>query len=106
MSDSVIQIKSIFAFHGSNSVNWFSILTSGLNYDEVKNGRAYGNGIYMSLALAYSLYYAQGACTNWKNSALKMGQILTLNEVVNRPAEFRSCSPHLVVQHASWVLKS
>jgi poly [ADP-ribose] polymerase 6/8 len=68
-----IQLKakhgSVFAFHGSSSENWHSILRNGLkNASGSKlqvNGAAYGSGIYLSpnaaTSFGYCRMYNQGA---------------------------------------------
>jgi len=54
---------SIFAFHGSSSENWHSILRSGLkNASGTKlqmNGAAYGSGIYLAPQAATSFGYCR-----------------------------------------------
>jgi len=54
---------SVFAFHGSRTENWHSILRQGLrNASGTKlqlNGAAYGAGIYLSPAASLSLGYSQ-----------------------------------------------
>lgn len=37
---------TIFAWHGSRLENWHSIIRHGLNFENIVNGRAYGNGVY------------------------------------------------------------
>ncbi|KAI6365873.1 hypothetical protein MCOR25_005242 [Pyricularia grisea] len=39
---------TIFAWHGSSQPNWHSIIRTGLDFSNVINGRAFGNGIYFS----------------------------------------------------------
>jgi hypothetical protein len=46
-----------YAFHGSPSENWHSIVRSGLNYNKTTHGRAYGNGIYLGLNGRTSMGY-------------------------------------------------
>jgi hypothetical protein len=51
-------------FHGSPVTNWFSILKNGLYIDSKRagvpvNGKAYGNGIYFSDQLSFSLDYSK-----------------------------------------------
>lgn len=51
-------------FHGSPVTNWFSILKNGLYIDSKRagvpvNGKAYGNGIYFSDQLSFSLGYSK-----------------------------------------------
>jgi ubiquitin-conjugating enzyme E2 Q len=52
---------TIFAWHGSNLFNWHSIIRSGLDFKEISNGRAHGNGVYHALEQQTSLSYAQAA---------------------------------------------
>ena len=96
---------TLFAWHGSQIGNWHSIIRQGLRYDEVVHGRAFGNGIYMSnhagTSMGYSAFYAHGR--TWKSSALKVSQVLSLQEVVNRPDKFVSSNPHYVVSDIDWV---
>lgn len=51
-----------FLFHGSHVSNWYSILRNGLkNYSNSKlmqNGKAYGDGIYLSDSIAFSQSYS------------------------------------------------
>ena len=53
---------SKFAFHGSETANWFSILRNGLkNATGTKlqrNGAAHGAGCYLSTTLSYSINYS------------------------------------------------
>jgi ubiquitin-conjugating enzyme E2 Q len=37
---------TIFAWHGSNLANWHSIVRTGLDFKDIRCGRAYGNGVY------------------------------------------------------------
>jgi ubiquitin-conjugating enzyme E2 Q len=52
---------TLFAFHGSAVYNWHSIIRHGLDFKEVVNGRAYGNGVYHSLEQAISNGYASSS---------------------------------------------
>lgn len=96
---------TIFAWHGSPLYNWHGILREGLHYKEVVHGRAYGNGVYMSLDFAtsagYAARYIQGG--NWPRSRLDITSAISLNEVVNAPNQFVSRSPHLVVNQLDWI---
>ncbi|KAL1866822.1 hypothetical protein VTK73DRAFT_4497 [Phialemonium thermophilum] len=40
--------RTIFAWHGSPTRNWHSILRTGLNFRIESRGRAYGDGVYFS----------------------------------------------------------
>jgi hypothetical protein len=44
--------------HGSSLENWHSITRSGLDFKVVKNGRAYGNGVYLAKYFHTSLGYS------------------------------------------------
>jgi len=66
---------SIFAFHGSSTENWHSILRKGLvNASGTKlqvNGAAHGAGIYLSPAAATSFGYSRMNARNY-NAAQKL----------------------------------
>lgn len=102
---------TIFAWHGSPLVNWHSIIREGLHYNYVASGRAFGDGCYHSLHFATSSGYAgswyngagRSRLNGWPQSRLQMTSAMALSEIVNAPKEFRSCSPHLVVQHLDWI---
>jgi ubiquitin-conjugating enzyme E2 Q len=101
------EYPTLFAWHGSRIANWHSIIRQGLHYDEVINGRAYGNGIYMSNAamtsLTYSQHFGGAGWAGWKPSALKITNVLSLQEVVNNTEKFISNRPHYVVANIDWV---
>jgi ubiquitin-conjugating enzyme E2 Q len=50
--------KALFAWHGSMFANWHSIVRQGLDFKHVVNGRAQGNGVYLSPDMRVSLVYA------------------------------------------------
>ncbi|SPQ27607.1 af7102b5-66b2-4079-b283-868b21aaec68 [Thermothielavioides terrestris] len=87
---------TIFAWHGSRLSNWHSILRTGLDYRDVTSGRAFGNGVYFSPRSSISTGYAYMG-SQWPNSDLKITSCLSLNEIINAPDEFVSCTPHYVV---------
>lgn len=101
--------QSLFAFHGSPLGNWFTILVNGLNYEKIRVGRMYGNGIYMAREVETSVGYSTGYSTinhlsTWKNGILgRLSTIVSLNEVINRPKEFVSTDPYFVVNDVDWV---
>ncbi|EXJ57444.1 hypothetical protein A1O7_07792 [Cladophialophora yegresii CBS 114405] len=101
------EYPTLFAWHGSRIANWHSIIRQGLHYDEVINGRAFGNGIYMSNAATTSLTYSQhisgAGPAGWKPSALKIASVLSLQEVVNNTDKFVCKHPHYVVADIDWV---
>eukprot|EP00897_Mesotaenium_endlicherianum_P010847 jgi/Mesen1/9791/ME000007S09852 len=71
------QRGSFFAFHGSPSANWFSILRNGLrsmsNTRFMSTGAAHGAGIYLSDHLSTSLGYAQRSDSNLGLGRYKAG---------------------------------
>ena len=79
---------SRFAFHGSGTENWHSILRTGLkNMSHTKymtTGAAYGSGIYLADNIQTSLGYSQ-IMSGWKNSMFGPRlQILGLAEIAER----------------------
>ncbi|KAK3315040.1 hypothetical protein B0H66DRAFT_482027 [Apodospora peruviana] len=96
------QNPTIFAWHGSNLANWHSIVRSGLDFNEIKTGRAYGHGVYFSNHFQTSMGYAHGGGLIWGNSALKFTTCMSLNEIINATDEFVSRSPHYVVAQPDW----
>ncbi|OCT47151.1 putative ubiquitin conjugating enzyme [Cladophialophora carrionii] len=101
------EYPTLFAWHGSRIANWHSIIRQGLHYDEIINGRAFGNGIYMSNTAMTSLTYSQhinlAESAGWKSSALKIANVLSLQEVVNNTDKFVCKHPHYVVADIDWV---
>ncbi|KAF2099395.1 hypothetical protein NA57DRAFT_37473 [Rhizodiscina lignyota] len=105
------KFPTIFAWHGSMLHNWHSIIREGLHYNYVASGRAFGDGVYMSpdfhTSVGYSNQYrshpANALNLAWPQTRLNISSIVSLQEVVNAPQQFRSRSPHFVVQHIDWV---
>jgi len=93
---------TIFAWHGSNLFNWHSIVRTGLDFKDIRNARAFGNGVYFSPNFATSLGYVGSQPSTWPNSDLKVGSCISLNEIVNAPDEFVSTNPHYVVNQLDW----
>lgn len=103
-----LKYDTFYAWHGSGMQNWHSIIREGLNFNEITNGRAFGNGVYFSPDCATSLGYsgARGVYAStkpWPNSDLQISNAIALNEIVNAPAEFISLSPHYVVNQVDWI---
>ncbi|KAJ5780960.1 Ubiquitin-conjugating enzyme E2 [Penicillium paradoxum] len=96
---------TFFAWHGSPLHNWHSILREGLHFKRISHGRSCGDGVYLSNFFHTSLVYtANQMSLNWpSNRRLKLASVISLNEVVNAPEKFVSCSPHYVVQHLDWI---
>ncbi|KAJ3187284.1 hypothetical protein HDU85_006571 [Gaertneriomyces sp. JEL0708] len=97
------KIKSLWAFHGSPLYNWHSILRTGLHFDNVVHGRAYGHGIYHALDSTTSHSYAKGGLASWPQSKIGILSCISLNEIINCPKQFASTSPYLVVPNKDWV---
>ncbi|OBT95051.1 hypothetical protein VE01_07354 [Pseudogymnoascus verrucosus] len=106
------EFPTLFAWHGSAVHNWHSIIRSGLDFNQIANGRAFGNGCYHSQHFQTSLGYCNSrsgvfpcdaGLRYWSGSNLKISQAICLNEIVNAPLEFTSNNPHLVVQHVDWI---
>jgi hypothetical protein len=80
---------SFYAWHGSSSANWHSILRNGLkNYSNSKhqvNGAAYGAGVYMAVDSATSIGYSwRSGASMWTKSRYEGEMILlALCEVIN-----------------------
>ncbi|KAK3943456.1 hypothetical protein QBC46DRAFT_351343 [Diplogelasinospora grovesii] len=101
---SAAQNPTIFAWHGSHLSNWHSIVRSGLDFQDVRNGRVCGNGVYFSRDFYTSLGYLDVCARRqwWPNSVLKVDNCMSLNEIINAPDEFVSSSPHYVVSQLDW----
>jgi ubiquitin-conjugating enzyme E2 Q len=99
---------TLFAWHGSYIGNWHGIVREGLKFDRVVNGRAYGNGVYLSSEFATSLGYTVGPRVNqtaqtWPASLLKVTSALSICEVVNKTDAFVKRTPHFVVDRIEWI---
>lgn len=96
---------TLFAWHGSALSNWHSILRHGLDFNQVVNGRAFGDGVYFSQNFHTSTGYAAKAIpgSTWSNSALNGSGVIALCEIINAPEMFVSISPHLVINQVDWI---
>ncbi|KAI1205090.1 uncharacterized protein F4807DRAFT_295600 [Annulohypoxylon truncatum] len=97
--------KTLLAWHGSKLENWHSIIREGLDYNNVVNGRSYGNGIYFARDFNTSYGYAASSGVErmiWPQSRLRVQGVISLNELVNMPHDFQSTVPYFVVQHCHW----
>ncbi|KAI8811772.1 hypothetical protein BJ742DRAFT_795451 [Cladochytrium replicatum] len=100
--------KPLWAWHGSPLKNWHSIIRTGLNFNTVSHGRAYGNGIYhakdMQTSVGYTgNYHSAISQTGRSNRIHNCLHVLSLNEIVNNPKGFASTSPYLVIPDVNWV---
>ncbi|KAJ5337016.1 catalytic domain [Penicillium brevicompactum] len=95
---------TLFAWHGSPTSNWHSILREGLHFKRVVHGRASGHGVYMSRQFDVSIgYVSRHGYLSLPPNRLVIASVMSLNEVVNSPEDFVSSHPHYVVQHLDWV---
>lgn len=81
-------LGSLWAFHGSATGNWHSILRTGLknlsNTKYMTAGAAHGPGVYLGLTSATSLSYC-GKVKGWGKSRFGSNvQVMALCEVVNQ----------------------
>ena len=112
------EYPTLFAWHGSSLHNWHSIVREGLHFNQIINGRAFGNGVYFSphaqTSLGYSFSRGQTSTSGspgeeslpfwmWPHSQLRISDALSLNEIINRPEKFQSSSPHFVVAQLDWI---
>jgi len=86
---------TFFAFHGSSSFAWNSIIGSGLknlsNTENMSYGARRGKGIYVTTSFHTSLNYAKPTKLPqpWLQSTLgRHPRAVALCEIVNRPEEF------------------
>ncbi|KGM91740.1 uncharacterized protein PADG_12198 [Paracoccidioides brasiliensis Pb18] len=98
-----LKYPTIFAWHGSSFANWHGIVREGLHFKEIRHGRVFGNGVYMSSSFDVATYYTGAGFGSWPQSKLEISYAVSLNEVVNAPKEFVSKSPHLVVARLDWL---
>ena len=107
-----LQHPTLFAWHGSPLPNWHGILREGLHFRVAEHGRAFGHGVYHALHVYTSLTYSSGSrfleserppVREWLQSALRISEALSLNEIVNAPDQFVSKYPHLVVDQLDWI---
>ena len=95
---------TLFAWHGSSVSNWSSIISTGLDFNDTVNGRAYGHGCYFSQDLTVSHGYSSRApIPAWPGSQLQISTALAMTEIVNSPLDYTSRTPYLVVQHVDWI---
>lgn len=99
---------TIFAWHGSPVYNWHSILRERFHFKQIANGRACGNGVYMSSHFSTAMGYTResdvgAAGRSWPNSTLDLRCVVSLNEIVNKTDEFVCWNPHFVVQNLQWI---
>ncbi|KAJ7120629.1 hypothetical protein C8R43DRAFT_1151577 [Mycena crocata] len=114
---------SLYAFHGSALRNWHSvrllvmhgvrrmiltcvhIIRHDLWYRTVANGRALGEGVYLTKEAMTSMgHYEQGGRACWRKSKLGPTSCCALAEIVNLPNKFVSQNPHFVIKDTEWIM--
>ncbi|KAK4700785.1 ubiquitin-conjugating enzyme E2 Q, partial [Phenoliferia sp. Uapishka_3] len=66
------------------------------------NGRAYGHGVAKQGEISLGTY-AQYAGAAWKGADFGVGRLASICEIVNKPQEFISTTPYLVVDKVDWI---
>lgn len=98
---------TLFAWHGSPMHNWHSILREGLRFNKVVHGRSFGKGVYMAnqigTSLSYASTYYSTSQRSWPRSKLNISMAISLNEVVNAPAQLIHCDSIYVVDKLEWI---
>ncbi|ODO08329.1 hypothetical protein L198_00053 [Cryptococcus wingfieldii CBS 7118] len=92
---------TILAFHGSASERWHNILRTGLDYVEVANARAYGQGVYFANEASVSIGWYSRVSVNRPraNADFLVSKATALVELVNVPETFVSRNPYYVVNN-------
>ncbi|KAG5983058.1 hypothetical protein E4U55_000900 [Claviceps digitariae] len=105
---------TLFAWHGSTLGNWHSIIRTGLDFSQISNGRAFGQGVYLSRDMKTSrIYMGKGHMiatptvdchdSPWPKSDLRPKSALSICEIINCPHEFVSRHPHFVIDKTEWI---
>ncbi|GAA5872831.1 hypothetical protein JCM8547_005715 [Rhodosporidiobolus lusitaniae] len=103
-TSNAVKYPTLFAWHGSSTKNWHSILRQGLHFKETVNGRAYGHGVYFAKTGELSLgHYSQATNSVWKNAEFGIAKLAAICEIANRPKEFISTTPYFVVDKIDWI---
>ncbi len=88
--------NSKYLYHGSGSHNWFSIIYNGLQIysgtSRMTNGKAFGNGIYLSDSINLSKRYSTGTFA----TTSRTDYILGVFEVVNSDRYLKSTNIYVV----------
>ncbi|OHE99217.1 polymerase [Colletotrichum orchidophilum] len=102
--EATTQHPTLFAWHGSQLGNWHSIIRTGLDFKDTVNGRAFGHGVYFARDFETSMHYCNKlVVSTWTGSELKLSAAMSLCEIINRPAKFKSISPYYVVDEVNWI---
>ncbi|RSH89058.1 hypothetical protein EHS25_002724 [Saitozyma podzolica] len=95
---------TILAFHGSAAERWHNILRLGLNFDEMANGRSYGDGVYFAPDAETSMgTYARGNTAVRPNADFPVVKATALVELVNVPNTFVRSNPYYVVANTKQI---
>lgn len=112
--------KNNIGWHGSNISNWYNILYNGLvagskKNNTIKNGSAYGEGIYISDTLGYSITYSKTITNKDKNSQVMVGvfqiengitKYKKANQIYVIPDSNLVCMRYLIVGSPSVISKN
>nr|XP_031859462.1 uncharacterized protein CI109_005108 [Kwoniella shandongensis]KAA5526534.1 hypothetical protein CI109_005108 [Kwoniella shandongensis] len=94
------QYPTLLAFHGSGADRWHNILRTGLDFNEIECGRAYGNGVYFAPEYTISMEgYARANISHRANADYQLSRATALVELVNVPNTFVSHNPFYVVNN-------
>jgi ubiquitin-protein ligase len=111
-SNSNLNSKSFFIFHGSSQENWYSILRNGLknasNTKLMVNAAAYGNGIYLTDSITFAQGYSvtRSQVINNLTSSITNKYIIGVCEVVGPKNEYnKNGTIHVVGQEQDVLLR-
>lgn len=97
---------SIYAWHGSSTSNWHSIMRTGLknlsNTSLMTTGAAYGAGIYMAVESQTSIGYCRDGSAWPKSMFGRSFKCLCLCELVNHK-NLPNPNPYYVIQQEGWI---
>ncbi|KAK4684001.1 ubiquitin-conjugating enzyme E2 Q, partial [Tremellales sp. Uapishka_1] len=92
-----LDYPTMLAWHGSAGERWHNILRTGLDYQEIANARAYGNGVYFANEASISIgSYSRGSGIR-PNADFLASKAAALVELVNVPETFVSSNRYYVV---------
>lgn len=100
--DGLMSKQGHMAYHGSSIMNWYSIMYNGLFVAKdslIRNGAAYGTGIYLSNQAGFSLDY----CTKFVNQQNSANLILGVFQVKDPLSTYMKTSNIYVVPEESSV---
>lgn len=103
--DGLMSKQGHMAYHGSSVMNWYSIMYNGLFVAKdslIRNGAAYGTGIYLSNQSGFSLDY----CTKFVNQQNSANLILGVFQVKEPlPTYMKTSNIYVVPEESSVCLR-